>query len=61
MLKGLSLRKTAKVAGITHVTALFWRHKVLSAVAKESIGGFEGIVEVDETYFLESRKGHYSS
>ncbi|PAL05535.1 hypothetical protein B8W99_25940 [Peribacillus simplex] len=41
---------------ITHVTAFYWRHKVLSALAKESIGTFEGIVEV-ETYFLESHKG----
>lgn len=30
---------------------------MLSALAKESIGTFEGIVEVDETYFLESHKG----
>lgn len=57
MLKGLSLRKTAEIVGITHVTAFYWRHKVLSALAKESIGTFEGIVEVDETYFLESHKG----
>lgn len=54
MLKGLSLRKTAEIIGITHVTAFYWRNKVLSALAKESIGTFEGIVEVDETYFLES-------
>ncbi|CAH0284269.1 hypothetical protein SRABI96_04067 [Peribacillus sp. Bi96] len=57
MLKGLSLRKTGEIVGITHVTAFYWRHKVLSALAKESIGTFEGIVEVDETYFLESHKG----
>lgn len=57
MLKGLSLRETALLIGITHVTAFYWRHKVLSALAKESIGNFEGLVEVDETYFLESHKG----
>jgi transposase-like protein len=57
MLKGLSLRKTAEIVGITHVTAFYWRHKVLSALAKESVGTLEGIVEVDETYFLESYKG----
>jgi transposase-like protein len=57
MLNGLSLRKTALKIGITHVTAFYWRHKVLSALAKESIGIFEGLVEVDETYFLESHKG----
>lgn len=57
MLKGLSLRETAFKIGITHVTAFYWRHKVLSALAKESIRIFEGLVEVDETYFLESHKG----
>jgi transposase-like protein len=57
MLNGLSLRKTATKIGITHVTAFYWRHKVLSALAKEGIGIFEGLVEVDETYFLESHKG----
>jgi len=57
MLNGLSLRETALKIGITHVTAFYWRHKVLSALAKERIGIFEGLVEVDETYFLESYKG----
>ncbi|PLT33489.1 hypothetical protein CUU64_13010 [Bacillus sp. V5-8f] len=56
-LKGLSLRNTAEIVGITHVTAFYWRHKVLSALGKESVGAFEGIVEVDETYFLDSYKG----
>lgn len=57
MLNGLSLRETAKNIGSTQVTAFYWRHKVLSALAKESIGIFEGLVEVDKTYFLESHKG----
>ncbi|AYV71017.1 hypothetical protein C2H98_05210 [Niallia circulans] len=57
MLKGLSLRKTAKIVGITHVTVFYWRHKVLSSLVKEGLDSFEGIVEVDETYFLESSKG----
>jgi len=56
MLNGLSLRKTAEKIGITHVISFYWRHKVLSALARESIGSFEGLVEVDETYFLESTK-----
>lgn len=57
MLNGLSLRETALQIGITQVTAFYWRHKVLSVLTKESIGIFEGLVEVDETYFLESHKG----
>ena len=31
--------------------------KMLSAQAKESISIFEGLVEVDETYLLDSLKG----
>lgn len=57
MLNGLSLRETALKIGITHVMAFYWSHKVLSALAKESIGIFEVLVEVDETSFLESHKG----
>lgn len=51
MLNGLSLLKTTLQIGITHVTAFYWRHKVLSVLAKESMDIFEGLVEVDGTYF----------
>ena len=57
MLNGLSPRETASQIGITHITAFYWRHKVLSTLAKDSIGIFEGLVELDETYFLGSHKG----
>ena len=43
------IANTEEIVGITHVTAFYWRHKVLSALAKECVGEFEGIVEVDET------------
>lgn len=35
----------------------YWRHKLLSALKQLDFEKFEGIVEVDETYFLYSQKG----
>ena len=58
MLLGLSLRESAKrMQDISHTTLFFWRHKILSAIAQMDIKAFEGIVEMDETYFLYSEKG----
>jgi hypothetical protein len=34
-----------------------WRHKLLSALKQMDFKQFEGIVEVDEPYFLYSEKG----
>jgi hypothetical protein len=34
-----------------------WRHKLLSALKQMDFKQFEGIVEVDEHYFLYSEKG----
>ncbi|MCM3671979.1 IS1595 family transposase [Mesobacillus maritimus] len=57
MLKGMSLRESSKIVGVHHVTLFYWRHKVLSALEQMQIEQFEGILEVDETYFLYSEKG----
>lgn len=58
MIEGYSLRKSADLIGnITHVTLFYWRHKLLSSLKKIEIPYFEGIVEMDETYFLYSEKG----
>lgn len=56
MLEGYSLRKCADLLGVKHVTLFYWRHKILSALEKMPIESFEGIVEMDETYMLYSRK-----
>ncbi|BAU29111.1 hypothetical protein CB4_03289 [Aneurinibacillus soli] len=34
-----------------------WRHKLLNALKQMDFEKFEGIVEIDETYFLYSQKG----
>ena len=57
MLKGYSLRMSAEIVGVTHVTLFYWRHKLLSALKQLDFDKFEGIVEMDETYFLFSEKG----
>jgi transposase-like protein len=58
MLEGHSLRKCAGILGVRHERLFYWRHKVLTALKKmESVPPFEGIVEMDETYFACSEKG----
>ena len=57
MFKGYSLLKSAEIAGVTWVTLFYWRHKLLSALKQMDFDHFEGIVEVDETYFLYFQKG----
>jgi transposase-like protein len=55
---GYSLRKLKKELKINLKTAFYWRHKILYALhdwmKKDEVGG---VVETDETYFLESFKG----
>lgn len=48
-----------KSLGVTWVTLFYWRHKLLSALKQMDFDHFEGIVEVDETYFLYSQKGQH--
>jgi len=57
MIKGYSLCKSSEIVDVTWVTLFYWRHKILSALNQLSVGHFEGIVEVDETYMLYSEKG----
>lgn len=57
MVDGLSLRKAAKRVGIDLTTAFDWRHRLLKMPAKAKPAKLQGVVEADETYFLESKKG----
>lgn len=57
LIDGLSVRKAAKACGISKNTAFLWRHRFLAAAAKHRATHEAGIVEVDETFFLESFKG----
>lgn len=57
MADGLSLRKAAKRVGIDLTTSFDWRHRLLKLPAKDKPKKLDGVVEADETYFLESQKG----
>jgi len=57
MLMGLSIEKCAKQTGICIQTSFDWRHKVLSSFEQACPEGFQGIVESDDIFFLESGKG----
>lgn len=57
MVEGYSLRKIAKELKIHLSTAFYWRHKILFALQSLGHQPLKGIIESDETFFLESDKG----
>ena len=57
MVEGFSIRRTAKVLGIHSSTAFSWRHRCLTRPEQLNPDLLGGIVEADETYFLQSFKG----
>lgn len=60
LLQGLSIRKSARVCGISLPTSFFWRHKILEAIGKaldKKQSKLKGIIESDETFFRVSYKG----
>ena len=57
MLMGLSIEKCAERTGICVQTSFDWRDKVLSSFEGACPEGFQGIVESDDIFFLESGKG----
>jgi len=59
MIEGYSLPKIVERLDIHISTPFFWRHKILNAL-RSSLGNSQhnGIIESDETHFLESEKGH---
>ena len=57
MLDGLTVRETAKKLGVDKDTAFRWRHRFLANFAMHQPKILSGLVEADETFFLESFKG----
>ena len=57
LIDGLSVRKAAQICGINKDTAFRWRHRFLAFIEQHQASHEEGIVEADETFFLESFKG----
>jgi hypothetical protein len=60
MVEGLSLRKVAKALSIDLHTAFLWRHRFLQTARDDQPAKLSGVVEADETFFLESFKGQKS-
>lgn len=59
LLEGVSLTRIAEdEIGISRHTAWRWRHRLLPAMAIEPQPVLSGIIEVDETFFVKSFKGH---
>jgi len=61
MIAGDSVRKTAADLGLDKDTAFRWRHRFLESIDKMQPAQLQGMVEADETYFLESFKGQRGS
>lgn len=57
LIEGVSVRQAAQGCGVDKNTAFLWRHRFLEAAATHRPAHEGGIVEADETFFLESFKG----
>jgi transposase-like protein len=55
--EGLSVRASAQRCGIDKTTSFRWRHRFLKGPALTKARRLQGIVEADETFFPDSRKG----
>jgi hypothetical protein len=57
LIEGERVRAAARRCGVHKNTAFRWRHRFLALPAQVKPSHLHGIVEADETYFLESPKG----
>ena len=57
MKKGTSIKKTAKIVGISIQTSFDWRHKILSSTAEKLHQKLGGEVQCDELELAQSSKG----
>lgn len=57
LIDGTTVREAARRCGVNKNTAFRWRHRFLTLLASCKPAHLHGIVEADETYFLESHKG----
>lgn len=58
MFNGCSIKKIAEKLNICIQTSFRWRHKILSILEQKFMNdSLKGIIEVDETFLLESHKG----
>lgn len=57
LMEGVSVRQAAQRCGVDKNTAFLWRHRFLKAPSAHRAEKESGIVEADETFFLQSFKG----
>lgn len=57
MIEHASVRRAAEICGIDKTTSFRWRHRFLVEPRDDKAVKLRDIVEVDETFFLESFKG----
>lgn len=57
LIQGRTVRDAAEQCGVSKNTAFLWRHRFLRKVAQHQATHESGVVEADETFFLESFKG----
>jgi transposase-like protein len=57
LIDGDTVRAAARRCGVDKNTSFRWRHRFLALPAQAKPEHLHGIVEADETYFLESHKG----
>jgi transposase len=57
LIEGTTVREAAGRCGIHKNTSFRWRHRFLALPAQAKPQHLRGIIEADETYFLESYKG----
>ncbi len=57
MIAGETVRAAARRCGVHKNTSFRWRHRFLAKLSGAKPAHLHGIVEADETYFLESFKG----
>ena len=57
LLESKTIRACAKECEISVPTAFLWRHRFLAWIDKTKPPALQGIVEADETLFLDSKKG----
>jgi len=59
LIESKSIRESAKDCGVNKNTTFRWRHRMLNNAKSLTPEHLHGIVEFDETYFLESEKGNH--
>jgi transposase-like protein len=57
LLESTTVRSAAERVAVAPSTSFRWRHRFIAGVRRERRPTLSGIVEVDETYHLESQKG----